>query len=92
MIAERLAEMRADGDAFARQVGSSLYHLTTAVAMAWEAGQTASARRMQLAQLVLRQRMLPQDPLGGDEVEPGWIAPLLDSSHDDAEVKAVNLF
>ncbi len=86
-----VAEMRADGDAFARQVGSSLYHLTTAVAMAWEAGQIASARRMQLAQLVLRQRMLPQDPLGGDEVEPGWIAPLLDSSHDDAEVKAVNL-
>ena len=69
-VQEIVAEMRADGDAFARQVGSSLYHLTTAVAMAWEAGQTASARRMQLAQLVLRQRMLPQDPLGGDEVEP----------------------
>lgn len=87
-----VAEMREHGDAFARQVGTSLYNLTTAVAMAWEAGQIGSARRMRLAQLVLRQRMLPQDPLGGDEVEPGWIAPLLDLTHDDAGVAAVNLF
>ena len=87
-----VAEMRADGDAFARQVGSSLYHLTTAVAMAWEATQIGSARRMHLAQGVLRQRVLPQDPLGGDEVEPAWIAPLLDLTQDDADVAAVNLF
>ena len=90
--ARAVAEMRADGDAFARQVGSALYHLTTAVAMAWEAGRIGSARRMRLAQLVLRQRVLPQDPLGGDEVEPNWIAPLLDAAQDDAGVAAVNLF
>ena len=86
-----VAEKRADGDAFARQVGSSLYHLTTAVAMAWEAGRIGSARRMRLAQLVLRQRVLPHDPLGGDEVEPGWMAALLDLTQDDADVAAVNL-
>ena len=52
--------------ASARQVASALYHLSTATAMAWEAGQTHSARRMRLAQWVLRQRLLPQDPLAQD--------------------------
>jgi acyl-CoA dehydrogenase len=61
--AARAAEARGDGDAVARQVASALYHVTTAIAMAWEAGGMASARRMRLAQAVLRQRVLPQDPL-----------------------------
>jgi acyl-CoA dehydrogenase len=86
------AEAGAPGDALARQVGSSLYHLTTAVAMAWEAGRMASARRMRLAQLVLRQRVLPQDPLGGDILEPAWMPALLDPAQDDTGVAAVNLF
>jgi acyl-CoA dehydrogenase len=86
------AEAGASGDALARQVGSSLYHLTTAVAMAWEAGGMKSARRMHLAQLVLRQRVLPQDPLGGDPIEPAWMPALLDPAQDDPEVAEVNLF
>ena len=60
--------------------------------MAWEASGIGSARRMQLAQLVLRQRVLPQDPLDGDEAEPAWLPGLLDPAHDDGEVAAVNLF
>ena len=49
----------------------------TATAMAWEAGQTHSARRMRLAQWVLRQRLLPQDPLAQDG-EPDWLPALLE--------------
>jgi hypothetical protein len=59
--------------------------------MAWEAGAIPSARRMLLAQLVLRQRVLPQDPLGGDEAEPAWLPGLLDPARDDSDVAAVNL-
>jgi hypothetical protein len=47
---------------------------------------------MRLAQLVLRQRLLPLDPLGGDDTEPPWMPGLLDASVDDAAVAAVNLF
>ncbi len=63
-------------DASARQVASALYHATTAVAMAWEAGRCASAQRMRLAQAVLRLRLQPQDPLAID-AEPDWLAGLL---------------
>ncbi len=41
--------------------------------MAWEAGRIGSVRRMRLAQLVLRHRVLPQDPLSG-QAEPEWLA------------------
>ena len=90
--AAAVAEAGASGDALARQVGSSLYHLTTSIAMAWEASGLHSARRMRLAQLVLRQRVLPQDPLGGDTTEPAWAPTLLDPTHDDRDVAGVNLF
>ena len=90
--ADRVAAAGDAGDALARQVGSSLYHLTTAIAMAWEAGGMRSARRMRLAQLVLRQRVLPQDPLGGDDAEPAWLPGLLDPARDDGDVAAVNLY
>jgi acyl-CoA dehydrogenase len=86
------AEAGAGGELLARQVGSALYHLTTAVAMAWEAGGMRSARRMRLAQLVLRQRLLPQDPLGGDDSEPAWLPRLLDPADDDADVAGVTLW
>ena len=90
--AAAVAEAGERGETLARQVGSSLYHLSTAVAMAWEASGTKSARRMRLAQLVLRQRVLPQDPLGGDDIEPAWMTTLLDPALDDREVAGMNLF
>ena len=90
--AAAVAEAGASGETLARQVGSSLYHLTTSIAMAWEAGGMQSARRMRLAQLVLRQRVLPQDPLGGEDIEPAWMPALLDPTLDDADVAGVNLF
>jgi acyl-CoA dehydrogenase len=91
-LAERAAEAREAGELLARQAASALYHVTTATAMAWEAGQLNSARRMHLAQLVLRQRVLPQDPLGGDDAEPAWLPALLDAARDDGRPADVNLF
>ena len=71
-------------DAWARQVASALYHLTTATAMAWEAGRTGSARRMHLAQWVLRLRLLPQDPLALADEPAGLAALLLDGNDPTA--------
>jgi acyl-CoA dehydrogenase len=90
--ADRVAEAKDAGDALARQAASALYHATTATAMAWEAGGMKSSRRMALAQLVLRQRVLPQDPLGGDDAEPAWLPALLDAGRDDGRPNDVNLF
>jgi hypothetical protein len=47
---------------------------------------------MHLAQAVLRQRVLPQDPLGGDDGEPDGLPALLDPAQDTTAVAAVNLF
>ncbi len=94
-LAARAAEAGADGDVLARQAASGLYHVTSAVAMAWEAGRIGSVRRMRLAQLVLLHRVLPQDPLAG-EAEPDWlaetIAPPADAASGTGKVEQVNLF
>ena len=92
--AERAAQAAESpaGDAVARQVASALYHVTTAASMAWEAGRLGSARRMRLAQLVLRERVLPRDPPAGLDAEPAWLPGLLDATQDAPEVQAVNLF
>jgi acyl-CoA dehydrogenase len=91
-FAARVAEAEGTGDALARQAASGLYHVAAASAMAWEAGRLNSARRMQLAQLVLRQRVLPQDPLGGDDTEPAWLPALLEAGPGDGRPQDVNLF
>jgi acyl-CoA dehydrogenase len=90
--AARVAEAGEAGETLARQTGSALYHLTTAAAMAWESGGMRSARRMRLAQLVLKHRVLPQDPLAGDDAEPAWLPALLDPARDEGDAAAVNLF
>ncbi len=55
------------GEALARRAASALYHLTTATAMAWEAQRLGQPQRRTLAGLVLRQRLLPSNPLAPDE-------------------------
>ncbi|WP_454732544.1 MULTISPECIES: acyl-CoA dehydrogenase family protein [Cupriavidus] len=95
-LAARAAEAGADGDVLARQAASALYHVTSAVAMAWEAGRIGSERRMRLAQLVLVHRVLPQDPLAG-EAEPDWLADTVAPPADGtvraaAAVDHINLF
>ena len=95
-LAARAADAGADGDVLARQAASALYHVTSAVAMAWEAGRIGSERRMRLAQLVLVHRVLPQDPLGGG-AEPEWLADTVAPPADGAvraagAVDQVNVF
>ncbi len=87
-----LALRGAAGESAARQVASALYHLFTATAMAWEAGRIGSPRRMHLAQLVLRHRVLPRDPLALED-EPASFTALLDETDDSGRggVEAVNL-
>jgi acyl-CoA dehydrogenase len=52
--------------ALTRQAASALYHLTSAAAMAWEAGRLDDDGRLGLARMVLRHRVLPRDPLAVD--------------------------
>ncbi|WP_025130236.1 acyl-CoA dehydrogenase family protein [Pseudomonas sp. PH1b] len=50
-----------------RQAGSVLYHLASAIFMAWEATRQApDYRRLALAHLVLVHKVLPRDPLNLD--------------------------
>jgi len=62
---ERVAEVALERqDEQVRQAGSALYHITSAVFMAWEASrQPDDARRLALAHLVLQHKLLPRDPL-----------------------------
>ncbi len=92
-LAEQVASAGTPGEHAARQAASALYHLTTAVAMVWEAGRMGCSRRMRLAQTVLRLRLLPQDPLLVD-AEPGWLADLLApaATPPDQAVADVQLF
>ncbi len=76
-VAAHVADAGKAGDHQARQAASALYHATTAVAMAWEAGRMGCTRRMRLAQWTLHVRLLPQDPLALD-LQPDWLADLLE--------------
>jgi alkylation response protein AidB-like acyl-CoA dehydrogenase len=68
-FAERVAAAPAL-EADARQAASSLYHVTSAILMSWEAAQPGrDARRALYARLVLEHRLSARDPLepgGGD--------------------------
>lgn len=63
-----------------RQAGSALYHVATAISLAWEGARLApNHRRLALALLVLRHRVLPRDPLAaeadaGDALLPALLA------------------
>ncbi len=92
-LAQRTADATGgQSDAAARTAASALYHLSSAIAMAWEAGRCGSARRMRIAQLVIRHRLLPQDPLAGadkgSDADPAWLAALLEP---DGQAEAVEM-
>lgn len=66
-----------------RQAGSALYHIATAIFMAWEAGRLApDYRRLALALLVVRHKLLPRDPLGLTAVDAA--APMLPALASEA--------
>jgi alkylation response protein AidB-like acyl-CoA dehydrogenase len=73
-----LAQVAAGAPELARQAASALYHVTSAAAMAWEAAQIGEPDRLALARLVLRHRVLPRDPLEGEQTDDGLIALLPD--------------
>ena len=50
----------------ARQVSSSLYHITSAIGLADEAAKLDAPHRRAMAQLVLHHRLIPRDPLSPD--------------------------
>ena len=58
------------GEVLARRCASGLYHVTSAVAMAWEATQTRSPARMKMAELVGRHRLLHGDALSPETEGP----------------------
>ncbi len=63
-LLDRAVALARSGDgAVARQAASALYHVTSAAALAWEAGRLDDPDRLALARAVLRHRVLPRDPL-----------------------------
>ncbi|MBK5103780.1 MAG: acyl-CoA dehydrogenase family protein [Burkholderiales bacterium] len=64
----------------ARQAASALYHATTAAAMAWEAQRSGDARRLLLADLVLRHRLGARDPLAREPDHAAVFEKLLSES------------
>lgn len=82
------AAAAAPREALARQAASALYDATTAVAMAWEAERTGDARRLLLADLVLRHRLSARDPLAQEPDPSDLFATLLSEasmSRDDIQ-------
>ncbi|MDR2990571.1 MAG: acyl-CoA dehydrogenase family protein [Burkholderiaceae bacterium] len=71
-LAERATQ--AKDEVFARQCASMLYHCASAIAMAWEGVNTASADRLRWAQLTLVHRVLPRDPMGVAAIPAEWNA------------------
>ena len=53
----------------ARQVGSSLYHITSAIGLAHEAARIGAPHRLAMARMVLQHRLLPRDPLAAEDDE-----------------------
>jgi len=93
LLAQQVAEANGALDHGARQAATALYHVSTAIAMAWEATRLASPRRLRLAQLVLRERLLPQPRAPRLEAEPAWLAGLLDpAAATAAALDAIDLF
>jgi hypothetical protein len=70
--AVELASAAQAGDTrLARQAASALYNVTSAATLAWEAAATRDPARLAMAEMVMRHRVLPRDPLAEDsEADP----------------------
>lgn len=75
--AERVARSP-EREAEVRRVASALYHLTSAVFLAWESARSGEGhRRLALAKLALRHRLLPEDPFAPEATDAEAVAELL---------------
>ncbi|AMO24844.1 acyl-CoA dehydrogenase family protein [Ramlibacter solisilvae] len=91
-LASQVAEAAGTLDHAAREAASALYHATTGIAMAWEATRMPSPTRMRMAQLVIRQRLLPRNPYDAQEEEP-WLSELLEPApRAQDRLEAIHLF
>ncbi|MDF1793243.1 MAG: acyl-CoA dehydrogenase family protein [Thalassobaculaceae bacterium] len=61
----------------ARSVASGLYHAASACLLAAEGAQLGDVRRTALAELVIRHKLTPRDPLGNADGEDAMAADLL---------------
>jgi acyl-CoA dehydrogenase len=62
------AVLQADAEHNARQAASALYYVAAAIFMAWEAARMApDYRRLALAHLVMRHKLMPVDPLVAED-------------------------
>jgi alkylation response protein AidB-like acyl-CoA dehydrogenase len=75
VLAAKVAGSRSE--ASARRSASALYHVTTAIGLAHEAAACGVPRRLALARMVLKHRLLPRDPLADedDAGEPDAVLP-----------------
>ncbi|GHE22782.1 acyl-CoA dehydrogenase family protein [Halomonas urumqiensis] len=84
--AEQVAE-GPDNESEVRRIASALYHVTSAVLLAWESALLGGdVRRLALAKLVLQHKLVPQDPLGVWAPEGSAVATLLDETPMDRQV------
>jgi hypothetical protein len=60
-----------------RQMASGLYNAASAIFMAWEAAELKSTRRLALAHLVLKHKLLPRDPLAPGEDDQDALAAVI---------------
>lgn len=75
--AERVARSP-ENETEVRRIASGLYHITSAVFLAWESAQLkGDLRRLALGKLVLQYKLLPQDPLEVRVPEAQAVAELL---------------
>jgi acyl-CoA dehydrogenase len=58
-----------DDEHSVRQAASALYHVTSAIGLAHEAAKIGAPHRLAMAQMVLKHRLLPRDPLARDDEE-----------------------
>ena len=70
MGAEALTRAALRNPALARQAASALYHATSAAALGWEGARLPCPGRAALAELVLRHRLSPRDPLAVTDDTP----------------------
>ena len=77
-LARHVAE--ADDVALTRQAAAGLYHVASAAMLAWEGAKLDDPHRRTLAEMVLRHRVLPRDPLAADDPDADALPGLLDAA------------
>lgn len=78
--ARHLLDRAQHDPALARSAASALYHITSAAALAWEAARSGDANRAALARMVLTHRVLPRDPLAGEDADAALLPALVEAA------------